>query len=86
MSRNDFNKRSKQTYQGDIKKAPENTEDRAESTLVGKTIIRLPNGKEHIAKETTLQKNEETGQWERITKEIPITDASGRYINPDMIV
>ena len=86
MAKDGFDKKNDRKYQGDIKKPVENTDDRAGSTLVGKTIIRFPDGREYIAKETTLQKNEATGQWEKIIKEISVTDTSGRYINPDMIV
>jgi hypothetical protein len=85
MSDNSFRKKISPIYQDKIKKPPEKTDNRAQSTLIEKRVIHLPNGQEHVAEDTTLQKNENTGQWEKITKEMPITDASGRYIPPDKI-
>ena len=38
--------------------------------LIEKRVIHLPDGQEHVAEDTTLQKNENTGQWEKIIKEI----------------
>lgn len=69
-----------------IKKPPEETENRPKGTLINKTVIRLPNGEEHLIKDTIYQQNKATGHWDRITMEIPITDASGRLISADMIV
>lgn len=68
-----------------IKKPPEDTENRPQSTLIEKRFIHFPNGQKFIAEDTTLQKNPITGQWEKIINEIPIIDSSGRYIPPDKI-
>ena len=68
-----------------IKKPPEKTKNRPESTLINTEIIRLPNGEECISKKTVLKKNQDTGNWEKETKLMPIPDSSGRYIYMDII-
>ena len=78
-------KKNQINYQEKIKKPSEDTENRPQSTLIEKRIIHLPNGQEHVAEDTILQKNEITGQWEKIINELPIPDSSGRYFFADMI-
>ena len=68
-----------------IKKPPERTMSRPDSTMPIVEIIRLPNGEEYISKKTTFQKNEETGHLDRVVTIMPIPDSSGRYFYPDMI-
>ena len=68
-----------------IKKSPESSANRPQSTLIEPEIIRFPNGEEHIFKKTTIEQNG-SGQWERVTKKFPIQDFLGRFISPDMIV
>lgn len=85
MPNDRFNNRNHGNSQEEIRKPAENTTHRAESTLLDKKIIRLPNGQEFVISITYLQKDQQ-GQWEKVTIELPITDASGRFISPETIV
>jgi len=74
-----------QKKQESIKKPTEETEDRPQSTLIEKKYVRQPNGEEYITRETTIQRNQDTGQWEKIIRETSIADESGRYIPAENI-
>jgi len=85
MPHEPFDSRKDSKNQDVVIKPIENTKDRPPKAIPEKRTISFQDGEEITISSTALRKNKQ-GEWEKVITEIPMQDASGRFVSPETIV